>query len=108
MLELSYTTLPIGVKTNKVETFVKDATNFCTADCWLPQPSSCNPKYCGNPQCACLLLSPQATACTEQICMGSVMTPSQHVRKSEDTRTKEEVLLLAKDFIDQYYSSIKR
>uniref|UniRef100_A0A8B9SWB9 Nitric oxide synthase n=1 Tax=Anas platyrhynchos TaxID=8839 RepID=A0A8B9SWB9_ANAPL len=48
------------------------------------------------------------TACTEQICMGSVMTPSQHVRKSEDTRTKEEVLLLAKDFIDQYYSSIKR
>lgn len=40
--------------------------------------------------------------------MGSVMTPSQHVRKSEDTRTKEEVLLLAKDFIDQYYSSIKR
>uniref|UniRef100_A0A8C4TUR3 Nitric oxide synthase n=1 Tax=Falco tinnunculus TaxID=100819 RepID=A0A8C4TUR3_FALTI len=56
----------------------------------------------------CLLLSLQATACTEQICMGSVMTPSQHVRKSEDTRTKEEVLLLAKDFIDQYYSSIKR
>uniref|UniRef100_A0A8C3L9F3 Nitric oxide synthase n=1 Tax=Chrysolophus pictus TaxID=9089 RepID=A0A8C3L9F3_CHRPC len=48
------------------------------------------------------------TACTEQICMGSVMTPSQHVRKSEDTRPKEEVLLLAKDFIDQYYSSIKR
>lgn len=54
------------------------------------------------------LLSPQATACTEQICMGSVMTPSPHIRKSEDTRTKEEVLLLAKDFIDQYYSSIKR
>lgn len=57
---------------------------------------------------ACLLLSCQTTACTEQICMGSVMTPSQHVRKSEETRTKEEVLLLAKDFIDQYYSSIKR
>uniref|UniRef100_A0A8B9VNJ5 Nitric oxide synthase n=1 Tax=Anas zonorhyncha TaxID=75864 RepID=A0A8B9VNJ5_9AVES len=57
---------------------------------------------------ACLFLSHQTTACTEQICMGSVMTPSQHVRKSEDTRTKEEVLLLAKDFIDQYYSSIKR
>uniref|UniRef100_A0A8C9MI58 Nitric oxide synthase n=1 Tax=Serinus canaria TaxID=9135 RepID=A0A8C9MI58_SERCA len=49
-----------------------------------------------------------ATACTEQICMGSVMTPSPHIRKSEDTRSKEEVLLLAKDFIDQYYSSIKR
>ncbi|XP_040433179.1 nitric oxide synthase, brain isoform X2 [Cygnus olor] len=54
------------------------------------------------------LKTAMATACTEQICMGSVMTPSQHVRKSEDTRTKEEVLLLAKDFIDQYYSSIKR
>ncbi|XP_053938567.1 nitric oxide synthase, brain [Cuculus canorus] len=54
------------------------------------------------------LKTAMATACTEQICMGSVMTPSQHVRKSEDTRTKEELLLLAKDFIDQYYSSIKR
>ncbi|KFV81306.1 Nitric oxide synthase, brain [Struthio camelus australis] len=54
------------------------------------------------------LKTAMATACTEQICMGSVMTPSQHVRKSEDIRTKEEVLLLAKDFIDQYYSSIKR
>ncbi|OXB76465.1 UNVERIFIED_CONTAM: hypothetical protein H355_014180 [Colinus virginianus] len=54
------------------------------------------------------LKTAMTTACTEQICMGSVMTPSQHVRKSEDTRTKEEVLLLAKDFIDQYYSSIKR
>ncbi|NXG14258.1 NOS1 protein, partial [Grallaria varia] len=54
------------------------------------------------------LKTAMTTACTEQICMGSVMTPSPHVRKSEDTRTKEEVLLLAKDFIDQYYSSIKR
>uniref|UniRef100_A0A669PX34 Nitric oxide synthase n=1 Tax=Phasianus colchicus TaxID=9054 RepID=A0A669PX34_PHACC len=54
------------------------------------------------------LKTAMTTACTEQICMGSVMTPSQHVRKSEDTRPKEEVLLLAKDFIDQYYSSIKR
>ncbi|KGL76504.1 Nitric oxide synthase, brain [Tinamus guttatus] len=54
------------------------------------------------------LKTAMATACTEQICMGSVMTPSQHVRKSEDIRTKEELLILAKDFIDQYYSSIKR
>lgn len=79
---------------------------------WLivdfPPPSSSNQKHCSNPRHVCLLLSPQSTACTEQICMGSVMTPSQHVRKPEDTRTKEEVLLLAKDFIDQYYSSIKR
>uniref|UniRef100_A0A672UW42 Nitric oxide synthase n=2 Tax=Neoaves TaxID=3078114 RepID=A0A672UW42_STRHB len=79
---------------------------------WLitdfPQLSPHNQKCFSNTGHACLLLSHQATACTEQICMGSVMTPSQHVRKSEDTKTKEEVLLLAKDFIDQYYSSIKR
>uniref|UniRef100_A0A8C8SRE1 Nitric oxide synthase n=1 Tax=Pelusios castaneus TaxID=367368 RepID=A0A8C8SRE1_9SAUR len=49
-----------------------------------------------------------ASACTEQICMGSIMTPTQHIRKPEDTRTKEQLLPLAKDFIDQYYSSIKR
>uniref|UniRef100_A0A8C5TLZ9 nitric-oxide synthase (NADPH) n=1 Tax=Malurus cyaneus samueli TaxID=2593467 RepID=A0A8C5TLZ9_9PASS len=72
----------------------------------LPQPSPGDQRWLQNiPH---LLLSPQTTACTEQICMGSVMTPSPHIRKSEDTRTKEEVLLLAKDFIDQYYSSIKR
>ncbi|XP_030075624.1 nitric oxide synthase 1 [Microcaecilia unicolor] len=52
--------------------------------------------------------SAMPTACTEQICMGSVMTPSQHIRKPEDIRTKEDLFPLAKDFIDQYYSSIKR
>ncbi|XP_023963868.2 nitric oxide synthase 1 isoform X1 [Chrysemys picta bellii] len=54
------------------------------------------------------LKTAMASACTEQICMGSVMTPTQHIRKPEDTRTKEQLLSLAKDFIDQYYSSIKR
>ncbi|CAM5161012.1 unnamed protein product [Eretmochelys imbricata] len=54
------------------------------------------------------LKTAMASACTEQICMGSIMTPTQHVRKPEDTRTKEQLLPLAKDFIDQYYSSIKR
>ncbi|XP_075424220.1 nitric oxide synthase 1 isoform X2 [Ascaphus truei] len=48
------------------------------------------------------------TPCTPEICMGAVMTPPQHVRKPEDIRTKEQLLPLAKDFIDQYYSSIKR
>ncbi|KAG8146231.1 hypothetical protein E2320_012603 [Naja naja] len=48
------------------------------------------------------------TPCSEQICMGSIMMPSQHVRKPEDVRTKDQLLLLAKEFIDQYYSSIKR
>ncbi|XP_075754273.1 nitric oxide synthase 1 isoform X1 [Pelodiscus sinensis] len=54
------------------------------------------------------LQTAMASACTEQICMGSIMTPTQHIRKPEDTRTKEQLLSLAKDFFDQYYSSIKR
>ncbi|XP_075034624.1 nitric oxide synthase 1 isoform X2 [Mixophyes fleayi] len=48
------------------------------------------------------------TPCTEQLCMGSVMTPSQIVRKPEDIRPKGQLLPLAKEFIDQYYTSIKR
>uniref|UniRef100_A0A8D0L8P8 Nitric oxide synthase 1 n=1 Tax=Sphenodon punctatus TaxID=8508 RepID=A0A8D0L8P8_SPHPU len=54
------------------------------------------------------LKSTMPTACSEQVCMGSIMTPSSHVRKPEEIRTKEQLLPLAKDFIDQYYSSIKR
>uniref|UniRef100_A0A8C5LQZ2 Nitric oxide synthase n=1 Tax=Leptobrachium leishanense TaxID=445787 RepID=A0A8C5LQZ2_9ANUR len=48
------------------------------------------------------------TPCSQDLCMGAVMTPPQYVRRPEDERTKEELLPLAKDFIDQYYSSIKR
>uniref|UniRef100_A0A2K6LSQ2 Nitric oxide synthase n=1 Tax=Rhinopithecus bieti TaxID=61621 RepID=A0A2K6LSQ2_RHIBE len=48
------------------------------------------------------------TGCTEYICMGSIMLPSQHLRRPEDVRTKEQLFPLAKEFIDQYYSSIKR
>uniref|UniRef100_A0A5F8A357 Nitric oxide synthase n=1 Tax=Macaca mulatta TaxID=9544 RepID=A0A5F8A357_MACMU len=48
------------------------------------------------------------TGCTEYICMGSIMLPSQHIRRPEDVRTKEQLFPLAKEFIDQYYSSIKR
>ncbi|KAM3826174.1 nitric oxide synthase 1 isoform 2-T2 [Vipera latastei] len=48
------------------------------------------------------------TPCSEQVCMGSIMIPSQHVRKPEEVRMKDQLLLLAKEFIDQYYSSIKR
>ncbi|XP_006008471.1 nitric oxide synthase, brain [Latimeria chalumnae] len=54
------------------------------------------------------LKSSKPAACTEQVCLGSVITPSQHVRKPEEPRTKEELLSLASDFINQYYSSIKR
>ncbi|KAM4615802.1 nitric oxide synthase 1 [Polymixia lowei] len=44
--------------------------------------------------------------CTERVCLGSVMTPN--LRKPDEARTKEELLPLATDFIDQYYTSIKR
>lgn len=46
--------------------------------------------------------------CTENVCIGSVMIPNQHVRKPDEVRSKEELLPLATDFIDQYYTSIKR
>ncbi|XP_061459466.1 nitric oxide synthase 1 isoform X2 [Rhineura floridana] len=54
------------------------------------------------------LKSTMVTPCSEQVCMGSIMMPSQHIRRPEDVRTKEQLLPLAKEFIDQYYSSIKR
>ncbi|XP_043924227.1 nitric oxide synthase, brain [Protopterus annectens] len=47
------------------------------------------------------------SSCTQQICTGSVMTPL-HYRKPEDVRSAEELLSLATDFINQYYSSMKR
>lgn len=40
--------------------------------------------------------------------MGSIMLPSQQIRRPEDVRTKEQLFPLAKEFIDQYFSSIKR
>uniref|UniRef100_A0A4W3HWQ3 nitric-oxide synthase (NADPH) n=1 Tax=Callorhinchus milii TaxID=7868 RepID=A0A4W3HWQ3_CALMI len=43
-----------------------------------------------------------------QICMGSIMMPSQTVRKADEARSKEELLPLATDFINQYYTSFKR
>eukprot|EP00062_Callorhinchus_milii_P016791 gi/632968452/ref/XP_007900533.1/ PREDICTED: nitric oxide synthase, brain [Callorhinchus milii] len=52
--------------------------------------------------------SGQPAVCTEQICMGSIMMPSQTVRKADEARSKEELLPLATDFINQYYTSFKR
>ncbi|KAK5618595.1 Nitric oxide synthase, brain [Crenichthys baileyi] len=46
--------------------------------------------------------------CSENVCIGSVMMPNQSIRKPDEVRTKEELLPLATDFIDQYYTSIKR
>ncbi|XP_047674995.1 nitric oxide synthase, brain isoform X1 [Tachysurus fulvidraco] len=45
--------------------------------------------------------------CNEQVCTGSVMTPSMR-SKPDEVRTKNELLPLATDFINQYYTSIKR
>uniref|UniRef100_A0A182JNJ6 nitric-oxide synthase (NADPH) n=1 Tax=Anopheles christyi TaxID=43041 RepID=A0A182JNJ6_9DIPT len=44
-------------------------------------------------------------SCSREVCMGSVMTP--HVIGTE-TRKPEMVQQHAKDFLDQYYSSIRR
>ncbi|ELK15498.1 Nitric oxide synthase, brain [Pteropus alecto] len=54
------------------------------------------------------LKSTLETGCSEHICMGSIMHVAQQVRRPEDVRTREQLFPLAKEFIDQYYSSIKR
>uniref|UniRef100_A0A8B9JHS7 Nitric oxide synthase n=1 Tax=Astyanax mexicanus TaxID=7994 RepID=A0A8B9JHS7_ASTMX len=51
--------------------------------------------------------SSKVPICNERVCIGSIMTPSQN-RKPDEVRTKEELLPLATDFINQYYTSIKR
>lgn len=48
----------------------------------------------------------QMPICGENVCIGSVMVPT--VCKPDEVRGKEELLSLATDFIDQYYTSIKR
>lgn len=50
----------------------------------------------------------QTPMCPENVCYGSLMMPNQHAHKPEEVRSKEELLKLATDFIDQYYTSIKR
>uniref|UniRef100_A0A672RFA9 Nitric oxide synthase n=1 Tax=Sinocyclocheilus grahami TaxID=75366 RepID=A0A672RFA9_SINGR len=54
------------------------------------------------------LSSSKVPICTESVCIGSVMVPNQHSHKPDEVRRKEELLPLATDFIDQYYTSIKR
>ena len=53
-------------------------------------------------------LSGQMPICSENVCIGSVMIPNTHTRKPDEVRSPEELLPLATDFIDQYYTSIKR
>uniref|UniRef100_H2UXZ9 Nitric oxide synthase n=1 Tax=Takifugu rubripes TaxID=31033 RepID=H2UXZ9_TAKRU len=52
--------------------------------------------------------STKTPMCPENVCYGSLMMPNLHARKPEEVRSKEELLKLATDFIDQYYTSIKR
>ncbi|XP_045152640.1 nitric oxide synthase, brain [Echinops telfairi] len=54
------------------------------------------------------LKSTLESGCSEHICMGSIMLPSQQTRKPEEVHPRERLFPLAKEFIDQYYSSIKR
>lgn len=46
--------------------------------------------------------------CSEMVCNGSLMMPNQYIRKPDEVRTREDLLSLATDFFDQYYTSIKR
>ncbi|XP_054847151.1 nitric oxide synthase, endothelial isoform X2 [Eublepharis macularius] len=51
----------------------------------------------------------QAAPCSEKRCLGCLMFPKEMTRGAlEGPRPREELLLLARDFINQYYSSIKR
>uniref|UniRef100_A0A8C7ZH57 Nitric oxide synthase n=1 Tax=Oryzias sinensis TaxID=183150 RepID=A0A8C7ZH57_9TELE len=70
-------------------------------------PSKC-PRYIKIKNWETGTLYSDMPSCGEDVCFGSVMMPTQHVRKPDDARTKEELLPLATDFIDQYYTSIKR
>lgn len=46
--------------------------------------------------------------CPEDLCFGSIMMPNLNAHKPEVVKSKEERQKLATDFIDQYYTSIKR
>ncbi|XP_075070343.1 nitric oxide synthase 3 isoform X2 [Mixophyes fleayi] len=51
----------------------------------------------------------QEVACTRARCLGSMMFPSQMMcPQPQEPKVPEELLPKAKDFINQYYSSIKR
>ncbi|KAG5840417.1 hypothetical protein ANANG_G00188600 [Anguilla anguilla] len=52
--------------------------------------------------------SSKVPICAERVCIGSIMIPNSNSRKPDEVRTKEELLPLATDFFDQYYTSIKR
>ena len=48
------------------------------------------------------------SGCSGMSCAGSIMMCPPPVKSRDQHRPKDEVLSQAKDFIDQYYNSIKR
>ncbi|KAI5720045.1 hypothetical protein M8J77_001062 [Diaphorina citri] len=52
-----------------------------------------------------VLVKPNPLNCSSVACLGSVMTQAF---TGTTPRSKEKVLYLAKDFLDQYFASIKR
>lgn len=50
----------------------------------------------------------QLPMCPETVCYGSIMMSNLHAHKPEEVKSKDELQKLATDFIDQYYTSIKR
>lgn len=72
--------------------------------CFLASPPflpSCPPRRC--PLCPF-----QEVPCNARRCLGSVMVPKQMLSSPDGARSEEELLLLARDFITLYYSSMKR
>ncbi|XP_038647078.1 nitric oxide synthase, brain [Scyliorhinus canicula] len=54
------------------------------------------------------LTSEREGGCAKQICIGSVMFPNHLVRKQHEAPKDEKLLPLATEFINQYYTSIRR
>ncbi|KAK0160391.1 hypothetical protein PV328_007803 [Microctonus aethiopoides] len=50
-------------------------------------------------------ISFQKTQCSRQVCLGSIMSLPFH---GTEPRKKEEILIHAKDFLEQYFTSIRR
>lgn len=60
------------------------------------------------PSFASVLLATQAIGCTEKFCSGSLMNWKHQSSSGRTSRSTEDVIRLAQNFMDQYYTSIKR
>ncbi len=48
------------------------------------------------------------SGCTGGACRGSIMACPAPVKSRDEPRSRDEIIAQAKDFLDQYYASIKR